>query len=626
MWKRCVPMLLALCVWCVDDLPAQLRGGGGRLGGGRSPGGNLGGGANLGGGTKKPAGLGNNSGALTPSLGGGIGSNRGGGLGSNLGNNAGGRPGSGIGSNLGNNAGGRPGGGIGSNLGNNAGGRPGGGIGSNLGNNAGGRPGGIGSNLGNNAGGGLGSNLGNNPGGRPGGGIGSNLGNNAGGRPGGIGSNLGGRPGINPGGIGSNLGGRPGINPGGIGSNLGGRPGINPGGIGSNLGGRPGINPGGIGSNVGNNIGNNLGGRPGINPGAGVGNNLGNRPIINNGNQIGAINRPGVNLGNNTTINGRLPWFAARPSLGSNPNINLGNTPNIGSGNNSPTINNNFNGPVVSGRPWYGQPWNAPTYPNHYGWHHGHWDYWPPSAYSPAAAVTAGVAAGWLLATPDVVYVNPYSVPQEPSTTIIYDYSQPIPVTPIPTQEPAAAAGTATTDGAAPTPLPPVQDPKTLAAIELFDEARAAFKRNDYPTALTKVNDAIRGLPGDPVLHEFRGLVLFAQQKFPESAEVVYAVLAAGPGWDWDTLNALYDNVDTYSEQLRGLEAYCQAHAEEADSRFLLAYHYLTLGYVDEARTEFQTVAHLQPKDELSAQLVRLLTPPEVAASDETAPPETAPN
>ena len=63
-------------------------------------------------------------------------------------------------------------------------------------------------------------------------------------------------------------------------------------------------------------------------------------------------------------------------------------------------------------------------------------------------------------------------------------------------------------------------------------------------------------MPNDTVLHEFRGLVLFALGRYKEAAAADYAVLSAGPGWDWTTLSGLYPNVEVYTEQLRALEQY----------------------------------------------------------------------
>ena len=67
--------------------------------------------------------------------------------------------------------------------------------------------------------------------------------------------------------------------------------------------------------------------------------------------------------------------------------------------------------------------------------------------------------------------------------------------------------------------------------------------------------------------------------------------------------------METYTLQLRALEAYCRSNPKAADGRFLLGYHYLTMGHTEMALTEFRAASELQPKDEVSASLVRSLSP-----------------
>ena len=71
-----------------------------------------------------------------------------------------------------------------------------------------------------------------------------------------------------------------------------------------------------------------------------------------------------------------------------------------------------------------------------------------------------------------------------------------------------------------------------LALKSTMSERNALITNN-----LTQVNQAIAKKPNDPVLHEFRALILFATKEYKASAAVVYAVLSMGPGWDWATLS-----------------------------------------------------------------------------------------
>jgi tetratricopeptide (TPR) repeat protein len=198
----------------------------------------------------------------------------------------------------------------------------------------------------------------------------------------------------------------------------------------------------------------------------------------------------------------------------------------------------------------------------------------------------------------------------EPQTVTVpgytYDYSQPI-------------------DTQSSPPPPDVADP----AVAKFDQARAAFGNGDYAGALRLTDEALKVLPNDATLHEFRALVLFAVGKYDLAAGPLYAVLSVGPGWDWTTMIGLYPNVDVYTAQLRALEAFVAAHLSSSAGRFVLAYHYLTQGNIDDAVAQLKQVQALAPEDALSAQLVRQFskpgtepgTPPAAAAPTTTAAP-----
>ena len=96
--------------------------------------------------------------------------------------------------------------------------------------------------------------------------------------------------------------------------------------------------------------------------------------------------------------------------------------------------------------------------------------------------------------------------------------------------------------------------------------------------------------------------------QYDQAAATLYAVLSAGPGWDWTTLIRLYPDLDTYTAQQRALETYIGAHPESAPARFVLSYHYLTQGHTEAAVEELKEVLKLQPSDRLSSQLVAQLS------------------
>jgi hypothetical protein len=109
-------------------------------------------------------------------------------------------------------------------------------------------------------------------------------------------------------------------------------------------------------------------------------------------------------------------------------------------------------------------------------------------------------------------------------------------------------------------------------------------------------------------------------KRYDEAASVAYAVLSAGPCWNWSTLVGLYPDVDTYTNQLRALEAAIRSNPNATPPRFLLAYHYLVQGNTEAAGAQFANVAKLQPKDQLSASFAKALT----KAEESTTTPATA--
>jgi tetratricopeptide (TPR) repeat protein len=344
-----------------------------------------------------------------------------------------------------------------------------------------------------------------------------------------------------------------------------------------------------------------------------------NRGDFNNfdaGRQQTIVNRP--NFAGNNPFSQTIHPDAG---IGNRANISQNIHPDWNNGNRA-NINNNFNG----NRNWAGNinhwannnhPW-ANNY-NHYDhwhndWHHGYWPYW--GGGYPWAWFGAGAAFGWW-GSPNYVYTNPYYVVSDDADDS-YNYDQPIPA---PTQTSQAEQSLYAQDSGGIPPLAnqsdstdPNQttyadnsDPNTQQAIAIFNSGRTLFKQGDYQGALGKTDQAIKLLPSDATLHEFRGLCLFAMKRYQESAAAIYAVLAAGPGWDWDTLKALYPDTAVYTAQLRTLEDYKKANPDKPDASFLLAYEYLVLGYPDQAEKELEQVVKLQPGDKLSAAILKAL-------------------
>jgi tetratricopeptide (TPR) repeat protein len=175
-------------------------------------------------------------------------------------------------------------------------------------------------------------------------------------------------------------------------------------------------------------------------------------------------------------------------------------------------------------------------------------------------------------------------ITQQPAA---YDYSQPI----------------------NPRHTPPVR-PAIDSGASNFDSARHAFRSGDFVRALALVDQAIKSTPDDPAVHEFRALSLFALKRYDETARVLYAVLSINPGWDWTTLIRLYGDPESYTRQLRALEAFTTQNPDQAPAHFVLAYHYLTQEHADEALHQFKLVTSRQPSDSVSVQMIHRLEHP----------------
>jgi tetratricopeptide (TPR) repeat protein len=479
---------------------------------------------------------------------------------------------------------------------------------------------------------------------RPGAGGGGTQWANAGNRPGAGGNNWANRPGAGGGGTQwANAGNRPGAG----GNNWANRPGAGGGGTQwANAGNRPdwANRPGTGGNNWANRPGAggsgtqwpNAANRPdwANRPGAGGSGtqwaNAGNRP--GNWNNSNWNNRPG-NWNNGNWNNGNWNnrpgnwnsgnWNNRPNNWVNNGNINTGNTiVNQNNFNQNNIANNRFNN-------FNNRPWGYNAYQSNWaGWHSGSWSNWNscPAAWYGAGTAAVGPSLLWG-AGANYTYSNPFYVA---SPTVVetpaLDYSQPVqvpaPVNVVDTTsysspatydysvadestQTAAAPLTTESPEASPPPASPAVPPE---ATEHFDLAREAFKSEQYERALKEVEDAIKVLPKDTTLHEFRALVLFAQGKYKEAASGIYAVLAVGPGWNWETMSGLYANPDTYTKQLRALESYVRQNLSAADGRFLLAYHYLVLNSIPQAVTELKEFEKLVPKDELAPQLVKAFT------------------
>jgi hypothetical protein len=302
-------------------------------------------------------------------------------------------------------------------------------------------------------------------------------------------------------------------------------------------------------------------------------------------------------------VNPIYPAPGVRPPIVNRPNLNqitnnviTNNTiiNQVNNVNNVTNINNTTNvigGRYPSTRPY--RPWRDPYDHVHSNWHHGYW------GFQTMPSFWVSSSSGWSsLGSVGYSFRNPYFTAPV-NTVAAFNYSRPIVTTSANLVRPEV----------------------TEIAERQMADAREAFRLGETAAALDKVNQAIQMLPDDRTLHEFRALCLFARGDYADAASVIYSVLASGPGWDWDTLSALYPNIDTYITQVKLLSNYVANRPDRGDARFLLAYHFLTLGYTDAAIEQLQAVVRLQPGDRLANDLLSALKQQGTAAPSAPLPP-----
>jgi tetratricopeptide (TPR) repeat protein len=341
-------------------------------------------------------------------------------------------------------------------------------------------------------------------------------------------------------------------------------------------------------------------------------NSLPNRP---DGNRPGT-NRPDGNRPNRPRPSINRPVVVNRPDI---DNVNIKktdvtqNTVNVINQNNvGRNIANRYDRPYEASRRFdpnyrrrhYHNHDHHDGYDDHHHHHYGHHHYhdlhhhWRPTSampvYQPLYSNYYGGGAGyadnysgsWLQVGSMPQFVNPFYTRPTQVTVQSYDYSQPIQVPQAGYQENRDELV------------------RSEQAIRRFDDAREVFKRGEYGRASDLVDEAIKLLPNDPTLHQFRALVLFERERYSEAAAALYSVLAVDAGWEWETVAGLYDEPRRYEEQLRNLERYVAANPSSADARFLLGYHALVLGDLDSAAQNLQQVLQAKPDDRVTLNLL----------------------
>ncbi len=458
-------------------------------------------------------------------------------------------------------------------------------------------------------------------GGFGGGGGGARMGGGAISRPSGGFSGGGARPGGVSGGARSSVGSSPSLNRPSSGTARPSAPAARPS-LGAGSGARPSIQPGtrpGIGAGTGSGIGSRPSTLPSTRPGAGTG--LAGRtgaslPGLGSGAAGSRLPSQGARVGDRAA---NRPQTLEERQGSLNDRLTTGREDRQQNRGDMQNDRQEFRDSSREDRQNFAQN----NLDNHGDWYNGSWDpgegwdyMWDNYPGAAAIGVTRWGVNRLAYGFGYWGYSNPYATGGGGSSSS-YSYSEPL----VDYGDSGSAApadpGAATADSS--TAGPPQPTDEGMAA---FEEARTAFYSGDYEKALTLLDTTLKTMPRDTVVHEFRGLVLFALKKYPESAAAVYAVLSAGPGWDWTTMIGLYPGIDAYTQQLRELENFAKANPASADASFLLGYHYLTMGHKESAEKAFSLALQQLPGDKLLTQLVGMTVPP---GSKAKSPPPTPP-
>ena len=113
---------------------------------------------------------------------------------------------------------------------------------------------------------------------------------------------------------------------------------------------------------------------------------------------------------------------------------------------------------------------------------------------------------------------------------------------------------------------------------EYFAQAREIFQSGQYQDALRLAGHAAVEAPRNPEVHELASLALFALKDYRGATMEAHAALTLGPPIDWPTLYSYYENVDTYTNQLRALEKFVHDNPKAPEGHFLLGYQFIMTG------------------------------------------------
>lgn len=148
---------------------------------------------------------------------------------------------------------------------------------------------------------------------------------------------------------------------------------------------------------------------------------------------------------------------------------------------------------------------------------------------------------------------------------------------------------------------------ETLA--DLLASGDASFKRSDYAHAVQTFGEAAVRYPQHPIAYFAHGHSLFALGRYAEAASAIRDGMARYPDWGNVRMNrrSFYTDPAEFDAQFHHLEAWVEAHPEDADALFLLGYHYYFTQQPHKARSTFERVTKLNAQDREARYFLSLL-------------------
>lgn len=148
---------------------------------------------------------------------------------------------------------------------------------------------------------------------------------------------------------------------------------------------------------------------------------------------------------------------------------------------------------------------------------------------------------------------------------------------------------------ATPPAAPAVRSPATMAAAQdAFGKAKLLFRLGRYEESLAALEQAPERQAAEADL--LAAQALFAAADYPAAVEALRRATETLPESEWGRYIADYrtyfPSALRYVVHLRSLERYTEQFPEQAEAKLLLAYHYGSLGFVDQA---IALLAELKP-------------------------------